>query len=91
MPLIIIKLNDIDEERKVKILSNVDNKIRNMLFPNNQMEYKKYGDEGFRYIIGEILTNIEQHSEASRLYTYCQIYPIEGYVDVGIMDNGVSI
>jgi hypothetical protein len=91
MPLITINLKDTNEKRKVEILSNVDKKIRNMLFPNNEMEYKEYGDEGFRYIIEEILTNIEQHSEASKVYTYCQTYPLEGYVDVGILDNGVSI
>ncbi len=91
MPLISINLKDTNEKRKVKILSNVDKKIRNMLFPYNEMEYKEYGDEGFRYIIEEILTNIEQHSEASRVYTYCQTYPVQGYVDVGILDDGVTI
>lgn len=90
LPLLQINLNQ-DEMAKIKILSSVNNKIRNILFPNDATGYTEYGDAGFRYIIDEILSNVEQHSEADKLYVYCQGYPSEGYVDVGILDNGVTI
>lgn len=91
MPLIPVKLDSIHGINRAVVLSSIATKIRQMLFPDDEFGYLEYGDEGFKYIIDEILTNIEQHSEAGRLFTYCQVYPRQGYIDVGILDNGVTI
>lgn len=43
MPLLAIKLN-LDKRTKIKILSSIDKKIRKMLFPGNDEEYREYGE-----------------------------------------------
>lgn len=91
LPLLPVKLDSLHGINRAVVLGSVATKIRQMLFPDDEFGYLEYGDEGFKYIIDEILTNIEQHSEADRLFTYCQVYPIQGYIDVGILDNGLTI
>lgn len=91
LPLIPINLKVKDERAKIRVLSSINKKIRNLLFPDDDEGYLEYGDEGFKYIIDEILSNIDQHSKANKIYVYCQSYPFQGYVDVGILDDGVTI
>lgn len=90
LPLVPINLNQ-DNKIKVRILSGINEKIREVLFNNNIETYLDYGDEGFKYIIDEVLSNVDQHSNADKMYVYCQNYPNENYVDVGILDDGDTI
>ncbi|MBZ2167037.1 hypothetical protein [Methanobacterium spitsbergense] len=92
IPLNVIKLKNYDDEVKTNIITSIDQKIRKLLFPHNKRGHVEYGGVGvFPYITGEIFSNVEQHSNANTVYTYSQIYPNEGYIDVAILDDGISI
>ncbi len=80
-----------DEKSKSRVLGILDNMISGALYAN-EIDYEQYGGVNtFRYVLGEILSNVDQNSEASRLYVYGQIYSKRKYVDIGILDNGITI
>lgn len=92
LPLVPINIGKYDTDTKNKVLTDLDVKIRKLLFPNNTKGHEEYGGvDTFPYITGEILSNVGEHSEANMVYSYSQIYPNEGYIDVGILDDGISI
>lgn len=92
IPLMTTTLEGYSDEEKYRIITAFDTKIRSLLFRNNNKEYLEYGnEETFRYVTGEMLSNVEQHSEANRIYSYSQLYPNEGFAEVGILDNGITI
>lgn len=92
IPRIIANIGKYDDKAKNKIITSIDNRIRQLLFRNNNNEYVEYGnEETFRYVTGEMLSNVEQHSNADKLYSYSQLYPNQGYAEVGILDDGITI
>jgi hypothetical protein len=92
IPRIIGNIGGYSPKQKNKIITGIDNKIRELLFRNNKNEYVEYGnEETFRYVTGEMLSNVEQHSMADRVYSYSQLYPNEGFAEVGILDDGITI
>ncbi len=89
-PLIRSEIND-DEEYTSKILGTLDRIIWKFLF-EKEKEYEDYGGVNtFRYVLGEILSNVDQNSAANIVYTYGQIYSKRKFVDIGILDNGITI
>ncbi len=46
---------------------------------------------GIKYIIGEMVDNITEHSESERGYIFAQSYPQKGYVDLCIADEGITL
>lgn len=44
-----------------------------------------------KYVIGELSDNIEQHSKYKNATIMVQHYKSKGYIDIGIMDDGISI
>lgn len=47
--------------------------------------------EGLKYLIGETIDNITEHSDSERGYIVAQNYPSKKYLDICISDNGVSL
>jgi hypothetical protein len=43
------------------------------------------------YILGELADNVDQHSNFSFASIMSQYYPRKDYVDIGVLDNGVTI
>jgi 2-hydroxy-3-keto-5-methylthiopentenyl-1-phosphate phosphatase len=92
IPRMIAHIGGYDAIQKNKIITSFDTKIRELIFRNNTKGYIEYGnEETFRYVTGEMLSNVEQHSMADKIYSYSQLYPNEGYVEVGILDDGITI
>ncbi len=46
---------------------------------------------GLKYLIGENIDNIIEHSESERGYIFSQAYPSKKYLDICIADNGISL
>jgi hypothetical protein len=95
LPLLDVDLDKNYEKRDI-CLNKLKNDIHELLFPASPfpagIDYSYYGGtETFPYIIEQIIDNIEEHSNAERVYSYSQKYPKEGYIDVGILDNGDTI
>lgn len=49
------------------------------------------GETAFKYIIGELVTNIYEHSGFTNAMIMAQSYPKQGFVDICLFDNGISI
>ena len=55
-------------------------------------EGKNYGGENtFKYLVGEMLDNIYQHSEFNNAMVMAQKYPKKKYADICFIDDGISI
>ncbi len=46
---------------------------------------------GLKYILGEMVDNITEHSESERGYIFAQSYPKKGYIDLCIADEGITL
>lgn len=80
-----------NEESKADILGLLDHLIWRLLFDKEE-EYEQYGGVNtFRYVLGEILSNVDQNSEANLVYTFGEIYSKRKFIDIGILDNGITI
>ncbi|MGF7117362.1 hypothetical protein [Methanobacterium oryzae] len=95
LPLLDVNLEK-NHEKRDGYLNKLKIDIRNLLFPASPfpagINYSYYGGtDTFPYVIGQIIDNIKQHSNAKRVYSYSQKYPNEGQIDVGILDNGDTI
>ena len=49
------------------------------------------GEQSFKYVIGELLDNIYQHSSFKRASVMIETYSNKGYVELCILDNGITI
>lgn len=49
------------------------------------------GEEAFKYVVGELVDNIYQHSEFTRALVMAQKYGKMGFVELGFFDNGITI
>ncbi|MHA2328009.1 MAG: hypothetical protein ACXACR_05765, partial [Candidatus Hodarchaeales archaeon] len=49
------------------------------------------GKEAFAYVVGELTTNIYEHSNYSHAYIAAQNYPTLKCTEITIIDNGISI
>ncbi len=49
------------------------------------------GEQAFKYVLGELIDNIYQHSNFENAYVMCQAYQTKGYVELSFIDNGISI
>jgi hypothetical protein len=58
-------------------------------FNSNGVEYG--GENAFKYLIGEMVTNIYEHSMFNNALVMAQKYATKKYVDICFCDNGISI
>lgn len=49
------------------------------------------GENAFKYLIGEIVDNIYEHSEFNTALVMAQRYPTKGFTDVCFFDDGITI
>ncbi|NQE46591.1 hypothetical protein C5S31_11275 [ANME-1 cluster archaeon GoMg2] len=49
------------------------------------------GRNAFAYLIGELVDNVYQHSSFSNAYIMAQKYQTKRFIEISIMDNGISI
>lgn len=56
-----------------------------------QLKIKNNVLNGIKYIIGEMVDNITEHSESERGYIFAQSYPQKGYIDLCIADEGITL
>ena len=47
--------------------------------------------QGLRYMISETIDNIPEHSQAERGFIFAQAYPVGGFLDLCIADNGITL
>lgn len=75
--------NRVDD--KNSILSTVESIITRQigLSPNVTM--------GLKYMVGEMVDNITEHSNSERGYIFAQAYPTKKYLDICIADTGISL
>lgn len=75
--------NRVDD--KNEILTTIESILSRQvgLMPNVTM--------GLKYMIGEIVDNITEHSQSERGYIFAQSYPTKGYMDICIGDTGITL
>jgi hypothetical protein len=49
------------------------------------------GENAFKYLIGELVDNVYQHSGFSNAFVMAQRYDKKGFVEVAIIDDGITI
>ena len=70
---------------KDSILSAVENLLcRQLKLENNVLN-------GLKYMLGEMVDNITEHSDSERGYIFAQSYPTKEYVDLCIADEGITL
>ena len=74
--------NDDDKEAISSVVENII--IRQLSIPSNVAM-------GLKYMIGETIDNITEHSESDRGFIFAQAYPLKGYLDVCIADRGITL
>ena len=67
------------------------NKEVNELLDNMQNKLPKQFGASISYLLGELTDNIEQHSKFTHASIMAQYFPQKKHVDIGILDNGLSI
>lgn len=76
------RTNSDDKEAIISVVENM--MIRQSNVPANV-------STGIKYIIGETIDNITEHSETDRGFVFAQSYPSKGYLDLCIADRGISL
>lgn len=70
---------------KDSILTSIENLLcRQLRIESNVLN-------GIKYILGEMVDNITEHSESERGYIFAQSYPTKGYLDLCIADEGITL
>lgn len=74
-----------NNDDKEEILTIVENLIIKQL----NIESNVAG--GLKYMIGETIDNITEHSDTDRGFIVAQAYPTKGYLDICIADRGITL
>lgn len=70
---------------KDAILTAIENLLcRQLKIENNVLN-------GIKYILGEMVDNITEHSESERGLIFAQAYPKKAYIDLCIADRGITL
>ena len=67
------------------------NKEVNELFNSIQNKLPKQFGDSILYLLAELTDNIEQHSKFTHASIMVQYFPQKKYIDIEILDNGLSI
>ena len=49
------------------------------------------GEDAFKYLIGEIVDNVYEHSEFETSFVMAQTYPFKEFMDICFFDDGITI
>ena len=80
VPIIAIPSNERELDPVLQRLYNLNNDGR---------EYG--GINAFKYLVGELVTNIYEHSQFRHAYVMAQRYPCKGFVEICFFDDGNTI
>lgn len=69
---------------------NINEKINILVESMGEKIPEEFGDS-IPYLLAELTDNIEQHSQFTHASIMAQYFPKKNYVDIGILDNGLSI
>ncbi len=70
---------------------NQVNRESNALIENMESKVPdKFGDS-VKYIIGELASNMDDHSKFTFASMMSQYYPVKKYLDLAVLDNGITI
>ena len=67
------------------------NKYANHLLNEVENTFPKTTKNNIPLIIGELTTNIEEHSKYTHASIMSQYFPKKKFIDIGVIDNGMSI
>ena len=85
IPIICFPASQKRAKDKDAILSAIENMLE------HKLKIAKNVLNGLKYIIGEMVDNITEHSESDRGYIFAQYYPTKGYMDLCIADEGITL
>ena len=85
IPIINFPATDSHEDDKNNILSTIEFII------TKQLNLTPNIITGLKYMIGEIVDNITEHSHSERGYIFAQAYPTKKYLDICIADSGITL
>ena len=85
IPIVNFPASRRNDDNKNAILSTVE------LIITRQLELDANIVAGLKYMIGESVDNITEHSESERGYIFAQAYPNKGYLDICVADTGVTL
>lgn len=85
-----LPLFKLDPDSETDALEEVNDKIRELI-GRTHAESKSAVLNAVSVPLGEMLDNIDQHSEFSHAALMAQFYPTKEYVDICLADNGISI
>ena len=69
---------------------NINEKINMLVESMSKKIPEEFGDS-IPYLLAELTDNIEQHSQFTHASIMAQYFPKKNYIDIGILDNGLSI
>ena len=72
----------IEPDKCNMVLQHIYQLVRNYVFG---------GEEAFKYVVGELVDNIYQHSSFTKAMIMAQRYDRLGYTDLSFFDNGITI
>jgi anti-sigma regulatory factor (Ser/Thr protein kinase) len=85
VPIVNFPASARNDDDKNAILSTVESIIERQLGLTSNIV------TGLKYMIGESIDNITEHSESERGYIFAQAYPQKRYLDVCIADTGITL
>lgn len=85
IPIINFPADKESDDKKDAILTTVENIIIRQLGISPNVA------SGLKYMIGEYVDNIIQHSNSKRGFIFAQSYPQKGFLDICIADNGMTL
>lgn len=85
MPIISFPVHIRYNDKRNVILSVIERLLINQLGLQPNIAY------GLKYLIGESVDNIIEHSDSERGYIFSQFYPQKKYLDICIADNGITL
>lgn len=85
IPIVSFRANSQYTDERNDILSAVENLL------SAQLKLQRNIIVGLKYLIGESVDNIIEHSDSERGYIFSQSYPTKRYLDICIADNGITL
>ena len=85
IPIVSFPTTRDSDDEKDAILSTVESIIERQLGLTSNIAI------GLKYMLGESIDNIIQHTNSERGYIFAQSYPGKGYLDICIADSGITL
>jgi len=87
LPIIVFPA--VKNENNLKIQERLLDSIYDLL--SRQVKLDSVGKGAVAYLINEAVNNICDHARVERGWLFAQYYPAKGYLDICLLDSGISI